>query len=125
MGEKLYHHLERNGLLTDEQKGCMKGSRGTKDKLLIDKEILKNCRRRLTNLSFAWIDYKKAYDMVPHSWILKCLEMVGAAKNIISTISNTMVNWKSVLTSGGTVIGQVDMLPLPEYCQRRELGIVW
>ena len=57
----------------------------------------------------AWIDYKKAYDMVPHSWILKCLEMVGAAKNIISTISNSMVNWKTVLTSGGTVLGQVDI----------------
>ena len=47
--------------------------------------------------------------MVPHSWILKCLEMVGAAKNIISTISNSMVNWKTVLTSGGTVLGQVDI----------------
>ena len=66
MGETLYHHLERNGLLTDEQKGCRKGSRGTKDQLLVDKAILKNCRRRLTNLSMAWIDYKKAYDMVPH-----------------------------------------------------------
>ena len=22
MGEKLYHHLERNGLFKDEQKGC-------------------------------------------------------------------------------------------------------
>ena len=109
MGEKLYHHLERNGLFKDEQKGCRKGSRGTKDQLLIDKAILKNCRRRLTNLSMAWIDYKKAYDMVPHSWILKCLEMVGAAKNIISTISNSMVNWKTVLTSGGTVLGQVDI----------------
>ena len=76
MGEKLYQHLERNGLLVDEQKGCRKGSRGTKDQLLVDKAILKNCWRRLTNLSMAWIDYKKAYDMVPHSWILKCLEMV-------------------------------------------------
>ena len=47
--------------------------------------------------------------MVPHSWILKCLEMVGAAKNIISTISNSMVNWKTVLTSGGAVLGQVDI----------------
>ena len=47
--------------------------------------------------------------MMPHSWILKCLEMVGAAKNIISTISNSMVNWKTVLTSGGTVLGQVDI----------------
>ena len=78
MGEKLYHYLKMNGLLTDEQKGCRKGSRGTK---VVGKAILKNCRRRLTNLSMAWIDYKKAYDVVPHSWILKCLEMVGAAKN--------------------------------------------
>ena len=80
---RFLHYLERNVLFKDEQKGCRKGSRGTKDQLLIDKAILKNCRRRLTNLSMAWIDYNKAYDMVPHSWILKCREMVGAAKNII------------------------------------------
>ena len=59
--EKLYRHLERNGLLVnDEQKGCRKGSRGTKDQLLVDKTVVKNCRRKLTNLSMAWID-----DMVP------------------------------------------------------------
>ena len=40
MGEKLYHHLERNGLLTDEQKGCRKGARGSKDQLLVEKVIL-------------------------------------------------------------------------------------
>ena len=109
MGDNLYHHLERNGLLTDEQKGCRKGSEGTKDQFLVDKAIQKNCRRRLTNLSMAWIDYKKAYDMVPHSWILKCLEMVGAGKKMISIISNSMVNGKIVLTSGGMALGQVDI----------------
>ena len=109
MGEKLYHRLERNGLLTDEQKGCRKGSRGSKDQLLVDKAILKNCWRRLTNLSMAWIDYEKAYDMVPHSWILKCLEMAGAAKNMISIISNSMVDWKTVLTSGGMALRQMDI----------------
>ena len=57
----------------------------------------------------AWIDDKKAYDMVPHSWILKCLEMVGAAKNMISIISNSVVNWKTALTSGGMALGQVDI----------------
>ena len=51
MGEKLYHHLEKKRLLKDEQKGCRK-----KYQLLIDKAILKNGRRRLTNLSMAWID---------------------------------------------------------------------
>ena len=57
----------------------------------------------------AWIDYKTAYDMVPYSWILKFLEMVGAAKNMISIISNSMVNWTTVLTSGGMALGQVDI----------------
>ena len=109
MGEKLYQHLERNGMLADEQKGCRKRLRGAKDQLLVDKAILKNCRRRMTNLSMAWIDYKKAYDMVPHSWILKCLEMVRGAKNMITVISNSMANWKMVLTSGGTDLGQVDI----------------
>ena len=55
----------------------------------------------MTNLSMAWIDYTKAYDMVPHPW------MVGATKNMISIISNCFVNWKTVLTSGGAEIGQV------------------
>ena len=59
MGEKVHHHLEGNGLLVEEQKGCRKESRGTKDQLLVDKAILKNCRTRLTNLSMAWIDYRE------------------------------------------------------------------
>ena len=96
MREKLYHHLGRNGLSTDEHKECRKGSRGTKDQFLVDKAILKNCWRRLTKLSMAWMDYKKAYDMVPHLWILNCLEMVGASKIMISIISNSMLNWKTV-----------------------------
>ena len=102
MGEKLYQHLERNGMLADEQKGCWKRSQGAKDQLLVDKAILKNCRRRMTNVLMAWIDCKKTYDMVPHSWILKCLEMVRGPKNMITIISNSMANWKTALTSEGT-----------------------
>ena len=96
-------------MLADEQKGCRKRSRRVKEQLLVDKAILKNCSSRMTNLSMAWIDYKKAYDMVPHSWILKCLEMLRGAKGMITVISNSMVNWKTVLTSGGTDLGQVDI----------------
>ena len=36
--------------------------------------ILENCNNRNTNLSIAWIDYKKAFDSIPHSWIGECLE---------------------------------------------------
>ena len=30
----------------------------------------------------AWLDYKKAYDSVPHSWTTETLEMVGVAENM-------------------------------------------
>ena len=29
-----------------------------------------------------WIYYKKAYDMVPHSWKIDCLETVGINEKI-------------------------------------------
>ena len=35
--EMMYSHLERENVLPSEQKRCRKGSRGTKDQLLIDK----------------------------------------------------------------------------------------
>ena len=33
--------------------------------------VLENYKKRKRNLSCAWIDYKKAFDGVPHEWILK------------------------------------------------------
>ena len=69
LSEKIYDHLEAEQLFPEEQKGCRKGSRGTKEHLLVDKMVMGNCKRRKTNL--AWIDYKKAYDMVPHSLIFR------------------------------------------------------
>ena len=41
--EAIYGHLSCQELLPNEQKGCKKNSRGTKDQLLIDKTILENC----------------------------------------------------------------------------------
>ena len=70
IAESIYIFLDANDKLPVEQKGCKKKSRGTKDQLLIDKTILQDCRKRHTNLGMAWIDYEKAYNMVPHSWIL-------------------------------------------------------
>ena len=69
-----YSFLIDTGIFLDEQKGCKRGSYICKDQLLINKMTLENCHNRNTNLSIAWIDYKKAFDSIPHSWIEKCLE---------------------------------------------------
>ena len=77
--EELYEHLEKTNLLSWEQKGCRKGSQGTKDQELIDKMIVK---RWLTSLAVAWIDYRKAYEMVPHTWIQKCIDIFRVGVNV-------------------------------------------
>ena len=71
VADEIYNHLEKNDLLPEEQKGCRRNSRGTKYQLLIDRAAMKNCKRRKVGLSMALIDYRKAYDTVPDSWIKK------------------------------------------------------
>ena len=87
----VYNFLDVNNKLPVEQKGYKKKSRGTKDQLLIDKTIMRDCRKRHANLGMAWIDYKKAY-MAPHSWILESLELVQVSDNICKFAKRSMAN---------------------------------
>ena len=41
--------------------------RSKEDQLVIDKMIVKDCKRQLTSWAVAWTDYRKAYNMVLHS----------------------------------------------------------
>ena len=52
------------------------------DLLFIDKVIMGEVKMRKRNLSVVWIDYKKAFDMVPHSWVIACLETAGINEKI-------------------------------------------
>ena len=90
LAEKIYSYLKRENVLPSEQKGCRKGSLGTKDQLLIDKTVLRDCKRRHINVDMAWIDYDKAYDMVPNSWFSECLEMFGISNNVSDFLRNNM-----------------------------------
>ena len=67
IADQIYAHLDQEKLLPEEQKGCRKVSRGTNDLLCIDRAVIKEVKSRNTNLAMAWIDYKKSYDMFPHS----------------------------------------------------------
>ena len=80
--DQIYAHLDQEKLLPEEQKGCMKGSRGTNALPYINTEVIKVVKSRNKNLAMAWIDYKKAYDMVSHWWIIECLDLFGVAEKI-------------------------------------------
>lgn len=45
----------------------------------------------------AWLDYEKAYGIVPHSWIIESLKIAQVAENI-TFLQKSMVSWKTELT---------------------------
>ena len=55
---------------------------------------------RAKNLAKAWIDYKKANDMVLQSWIINCLKMYKTSHEVINFIVETMKTWRVKLTAG-------------------------
>ena len=110
ISERTYNFLESHDLLPREQKGCRRGSYGCKDQLLINKAIIEEVKSKKRNLTTAWIDYKKAFDSVPHSWILKSLEMHRVSPIIIRFMENSMKNWKTTMNlyhAEGTLISRM------------------
>ena len=97
IADQIYAHLDEEKLLPEEQKGSRKGSRGTNDLLYIDRAVIKKVKSRNKNLAMTWIDYNKAYDMVPQSWIIECLDLFGVAETIKSLLVNNMEKWKVML----------------------------
>ena len=45
----------------------------------------------------AWIDYRKAFDSVPHNWIVKALELHKISPMIINFLKANMSFWKTNL----------------------------
>ena len=95
ISDKTCDHLEENKLLPEEQKGSRRKCQEAKDQLAIDRCILQNCRKKKTNLTMAWVDDKKAYDIVSYSWIITAIGLVGLAGNIIGLSKQSMNRWKT------------------------------
>ena len=58
------------------------------------------------NLAMAWIDYKKASDMVPQSWIINCFKMYKISDKVINFIEEITKTWRVELTAGGRRIDE-------------------
>ena len=104
-----YGHLDQQKLLPEEQKGCSKGCRGTNDLLFIDRAVITEVKSMKKNLAMAWIDGKKAYDMVPHLWIKECLDLLGVTENIKTLLVNSMEKWRVMLYAGNSELREVDI----------------
>jgi hypothetical protein len=43
----------------------------------------------------SWIDYQKAFDRVPHRWIIKSIELIGINNKVISFIKKAISYWRT------------------------------
>ena len=53
--------------------------------------------------------FKKAYDIVPRSWIKECLDMFGVAENIKTLLVNSMEKCRIMLCRENSELGEVDI----------------
>ena len=57
----------------------------------------------------AWIDYKKTDGVLPHSWIIECLDFFGRAENIKSLSVNSTEKWKVIQCLGNSELGEIEI----------------
>ncbi|CAK1602645.1 unnamed protein product [Parnassius mnemosyne] len=97
LSARITRHLNSNQVISRAQNGCRGGGRGTKERLLIDAVIGKVVNRNRRNLSAAWIDYKKAFDSVPHTWLKWVLELYKVDCTVRDFLWQCMGQWSTIL----------------------------
>lgn len=58
---------------------------------------MKHATTKNRNLHCTYIDYKKAFDSIPHSWLIQVLEIYKINPIIISFLRNIMTHWQTTL----------------------------
>ena len=97
IAEDMYDYLEQEKLLPEEQKGCRRGSRGTKDQLLIDKTVLKVCKKRhMVSLSLILRKVSASYKWgkkeckLNHSLFMDDLKLFSKSEEQMDTLVRTV-----------------------------------
>ncbi len=99
---QLMHQVEAKEDLPEEQKALRKGRRGCLDALTIDAATTAEAAMNQRDLSIGWVDYQKAFDLVPHAWIVKVLKAVRAPSEVRKAVERLMPDWKTNLAKEGT-----------------------
>ena len=95
--ELLMTHCTVNDILHPAQKGCARNQLGCTDHLLLNSRIWHQVKSKNRSLSVAWLDYRKAYDSVPHNWILFCLQLFHFHPVIVQCIAHLVPLWSTTL----------------------------
>ncbi len=102
LAAKMNMHMAQ--YMSRAQKGS--NTRGVEHQSMANRAVTQDCKARQTNLCTTWIDYKKAYDSMPHTWTQECLEMY-INRTLRDFIKNSMGLWKTTLEVNSKPIAQV------------------
>ena len=97
----LTDHVQSNNIITPEQAGGKRIVWGTTEQPLVNKNIMKEVKSLRRSLTTVWLDYKKAFDSVPHSWLIYALKLAKVPLEIINAISNLTNCWYTILNLEG------------------------
>ena len=65
----------------------------------MNKSILNDARKHRRNLITVWLDYRKAFDSVPHSWLIQALKLAKVPQKVINAIETLTNRWYTILTT--------------------------
>ena len=107
--EPVNSHLEDYDLMEGEQRGAKEKCSGTTDNLLIDRMVCQDSQRGRRNISMAWIDVRKAYDSVSHTWLREMFSVHRFPQWIGNLIERLSAKWNtriSIRTRQGTELSE-------------------
>ena len=94
-------HCEMNNIVTTEQAGGKRGVWGCLEQLLINKTVLTEVKQNRRNLVTVWLDYQKAFDSVPHEWLIESLKLAKLPPLIVTAIDTLTKSWATNIHISG------------------------
>ena len=94
-------HCEMNNIVTTEQAGGKRGVWGCLEQLLINKTVINEEKQNLRNLVTVLLDYQKAFDLVPHKWLIESLKLDKLPPLIVTAIDTLTKSWATNIYISG------------------------
>ena len=85
--------FEINNIVNNEQAGGKRGVWGYLEQLLINKTVLNEVKQNCQNPVTVWRHYQKAFDLVPHEWLIESLKLAKLPPLIILAIDTPKKSW--------------------------------
>ena len=83
--------------IIDQQAASKKGVWGCTEQLLINKTVMLEVKKKIQNLFTICLDYKKAFNSVPHEWLIYTLQLAKLPKQLVEAIKHLTTQWCATL----------------------------